>query len=123
MKRLRLLLLALLLAAGASQACAADFRACVSELKREATAKGVTAQTFDAALAGVEPDTTVIEAMDNQPEFKTPIWDYPAVLVDDLRMPGGRTKLAEWSAVLAEMEARFGTNRHPVAAVWGGESD
>jgi len=123
MKRLRLLLLALLLAAGASQACAADFRACVSELKREATAKGVTAQTFDAALAGVEPDTTVIEAMDNQPEFKTPIWDYLAVLVDDQRIADGRAKLAEWSAVLAEVEARFGVDRHTVVAVWGVESD
>ena len=123
MKRLRLHLLALLLAAGASQACAADFRACVSELKREATAKGVTAQTFDAALAGVEPDTTVIEAMDNQPEFKTPIWDYLAVLVDDQRIADGRAKLAEWSAVLAEVEAKFGVDRHTVVAVWGVESD
>jgi lytic murein transglycosylase len=123
MKRLRLLLPALLMAAGASQARAADFRACVSELKREATAKGVTAQTFDAALAGVEPDTTVIEAMDNQPEFKTPIWDYLAVLVDDQRIADGRAKLAEWSAVLAEVEAKFGVDRHTVVAVWGVESD
>lgn len=123
MKRLRLLLLALLLTAGASQACAADFRACVSELKREATAKGVTAQTFDAALAGVEPDTTVIEAMDNQPEFKTPIWDYMAVLVDEQRIADGRAKLAEWSAVLGEIEAKFGVDRHTVVAVWGVESD
>jgi lytic murein transglycosylase len=123
MKRLRPFLLALLLAAGAPQARAADFRACVSELKREATAKGVTAQTFEAALAGVEPDPTVIEAMDNQPEFKTPIWDYLAVLVDDQRIADGRAKLAEWSAVLAEVEAKFGVDRHTVVAVWGVESD
>ena len=123
MKRLCLLLLALLLATGASQACAADFRACVSELKREATAKGVTAQTFDAALAGVEPDTTVIEAMDNQPEFKTPIWDYLGFLVDDQRIIDGQAMMRKYDRVLRAAEQQFGVNRFVIAAVWGVESD
>ena len=38
----------------------------------------------------------ILDAMDNQPEFKTPIWDYLAVMVDDQRIADGRAKLAEW---------------------------
>lgn len=107
----------------AAPAASADFGACLGDLRREATGKGVTAQTFDAAMAGVEPDETVLEAMDNQPEFKTPVWDYLAVLVDEQRIADGRGKLAEWSAVLGEVERKFGVDRHTVVAVWGVESD
>jgi lytic murein transglycosylase len=115
--------IALLMLLPATAAAAADFNACVRELRRDAAAQGVTAQAFDAAMAGVEPDPTVVEAMENQPEFKTPIWDYLAVLVDEQRIADGRAKLAEWSAVLGEVEAKFGVDRHTVVAVWGVESD
>ena len=102
---------------------APDFNACVKELRGQAAAAGVSAQTFDKAIAGVEPDQSVIEAMDRQPEFVTPIWDYLAMLVDDQRIADGRAKLKEWASVLADAERKFGVDRHVVAAVWGVESD
>jgi lytic murein transglycosylase len=74
-------------------------------------------------MAGVTPDPKVIESMESQPEFKTPIWDYMAGLVDEQRIADGRAKLAEWSAVLAEAERKFGVDRHVIVAVWGVESD
>jgi lytic murein transglycosylase len=115
--------IALVIQMAATGAAGADFHACLKELRRDATAQGVTAQTFEAAMAGVEPDPTVIEAMENQPEFKTPVWDYLAVLVDEQRIADGRAKLAQWSGVLGEVEAKFGVDRHTVVAVWGVESD
>jgi lytic murein transglycosylase len=74
-------------------------------------------------MRGVEPDQSVLEAMDNQPEFKTPIWDYLAALVDDQRIADGQAKLAEWGTVLAQAERKFGVDRHTIIAVWGVESD
>lgn len=88
-----------------------------------ALGRSISAQTFDAATSGLEPDTSVLEAMDNQPEFKTPIWDYLAVLVDDERIADGRARLDEWSAVLDRAEARFGVDRYTIVAVWGVESN
>lgn len=102
---------------------AQDFGSCVRELRREATAQGVSIQTFDRAMTGVEPDRTVLDAMDNQPEFKLPIWDYMAVLVDEQRIADGRARLAEWEKVLAAAEQKFGVDRHVIVAVWGVESD
>lgn len=99
------------------------FDACVRELRREATSQGIDAKVFDGAMAGVEADATVIEAMDNQPEFKLPIWDYMAVLVDEQRISEGRSKLEERANVLGEIERKFGVDRHVVVAVWGIESD
>ncbi len=61
----------------------ADFRSCLAGLKGEAAAKGVSGATYDAATSGVQPDMKILELMDNQPEFKTPIWDYLGFLVDE----------------------------------------
>lgn len=119
----RFLMIALALLAGSVKAQAADFRACVQNLRAEASGQGINAQTFDTALQGVEPDPSVLEAMDTQPEFKTPIWDYLATLVDDQRVTDGRAKLDEWAKVLDSAEQKFGVDRHTVVAVWGVESD
>ena len=113
----------MLFAVSAAQAATADFNACLKELRGQATAAGVSAQTFDKAVAGVEPDQSVLDAMDRQPEFTTPIWDYLAMLVDDQRIADGRAKLGEWDAVLAQAERKFGVDRHVIVAVWGIESD
>lgn len=100
-----------------------EFKACLSQLRSEAAKSGVAAATADASLAGLEPDPTVLEAMDYQPEFRTPIWDYLAALVDEQRVADGRARLQEWASVLASAEEKFGVDRHTIAAVWGVESD
>ncbi len=118
--------LALLLSTATAAAAApetADFRACLPGLRAAAIAQGIRAQTFDSVTAALEPDQTVLEAAENQPEFKTPIWDYLAALVDDERIADGRARLAEQDAVLAKAEAQYGVDRHTIVAIWGVESD
>jgi lytic murein transglycosylase len=116
------LLLALLIASAAAPAHARDFAGCIGELRAQATAGGITAATFDAAMAGIEPDPAVIEAMDQQPEFMLSIWEYMARLVSDKRIADGQRMLAEWGGVLEDVERAFGVDRHVVLAVWGVES-
>lgn len=77
----------------------AAFAACLSGLRAEAAAKGVSRTTFDAHAAGLAPDMAVLGFLDAQPEFITPIWDYMAGLVDEERVADGRAMLAEWRAV------------------------
>ncbi|MBV9111530.1 MAG: lytic murein transglycosylase [Hyphomicrobiales bacterium] len=100
-----------------------DFGACLEGVRAEAAAKGVSAATFDSQLRGLSPDRTVLDLQQQQPEFKTPIWDYLAALVDDQRIADGRAMLAQWRSTLDAVEARFGVDRHVVVAVWGVESD
>lgn len=120
MRALTLALPLVLLAATGAQA---DFQSCLAGLRSEATGRGVSAATFDRAMAGVQPDMKVIEAMNNQPEFKTPIWDYLGTLVDDEKVAEGRAMLRQHASTLAAAEARFGVDRHTILAVWGVESD
>lgn len=106
-----------------SSAARADFDSCVAGIRSAALAQGVSAGVFDRAMAGVTPDPKVIEAMNNQPEFRTPIWDYLGALVDEERVQEGRQMLRTHASALAAAEARFGVDRHTIVAVWGIESN
>ncbi len=107
----------------ASAPALADFRSCVAGLRSHALASGISASTFDSAMAGVEPDMKVIELMNNQPEFKTPIWDYLGTLVDEEKVNEGRAMMRKYAAALDAAQERFGVDKFAVAAVWGVESD
>jgi lytic murein transglycosylase len=101
----------------------ADFGSCLASLRSQAAAKGVSGQAFDVATRGLTPDLTILELMNNQPEFKTPIWDYLAALVDEERVQDGRNAMRQAGQALAAAEARFGVDRHAIAGVWGVESN
>jgi len=107
----------------ASSAAAQDFDACVKELRGEATANGISAAVVDSAFANLQPDPTVVEASENQPEFETPVWEYLARLVDDKRIAEGRAMLEQWRRALASAQRRYGVDRHVIVAVWGVETD
>jgi lytic murein transglycosylase len=117
---------AALAAFGASLAHAdepTEFAACVAELRKEIGAKGIGAKTLDSAFESLEPDPSVIEKMEAQPEFETPVWEYLARLVDDRRIEGGKARLETWSPMLERAEREYGVDRYTIVAVWGVESD
>jgi lytic murein transglycosylase len=109
--------------AATAEPSAAAFGACLARLRSDAPAAGVAHQAFDRHVAGVTPDMGVIDALNFQPEFVAPVWDYLAGLVDDERVDDGREMLREWAEVLAAIEARYGVPREVLVAVWGVESN
>ncbi|MBW8366356.1 MAG: lytic murein transglycosylase, partial [Arenimonas sp.] len=117
------LLAPLLLAASLPVAADPAFTACLDGLKPQAAAAGIRADTFDRHTAGLVPDPTVLESLDFQPEFRTPIWDYLAGLVDQERVEDGRAMLAEHAALLERVQAQYGVDPETVVAVWGVESN
>ncbi len=108
---------------GSAHADEAAFASCLASLRADAQAKGVSGATYDTHTAALAPDMAVIDFLDAQPEFVTPIWDYLAALVDDERVADGRAMLAEWAPVLARVEAEYGVDAATVVAVWGVESN
>jgi lytic murein transglycosylase len=123
----RALLLCGALAAAAPGAALAQsqaaFDACVERLGREAVARGVPDATVRRHLTGLQREPAVLEALDVQPEFRTPLWDYLAGLVDDERIADGRAMLDRWGDVLRAVADRYGVDAPTVVAVWGVESD
>ena len=117
------ILLVLAAALAVATPARADFASCVASLRADAAAKGVSDKTIAAAFDKLQPDAKVLDFETNQPEFKTPIWDYMAGLVDDERVDDGKAAMAREAGALAKAEARFGVDKYVLAAIWGVESN
>ena len=118
------LVLAVMPATGLAQAQdQAAFDACLSGLRPAAAAAGINQATFDTYATTAVPDMTVLDLLDAQPEFTTPIWDYLAALVDQQRVDDGQAMLKTHAAILALVAQQYGVDAQTVVAVWGVESD
>ncbi|MBF7730913.1 lytic murein transglycosylase [Pseudomonas sp. N040] len=93
-----------------------------SQLRSEALAQGISAQTFDQAFAGITPDPSVLRADSSQPEFARPVWEYLAGATSPVRVRNGQAKLAQEQASLAAIHRQFGVDAAYLVAVWGMES-
>jgi lytic murein transglycosylase len=106
----------------AAEPAHADFAECVASLKAEAGRAGISARTLDAAFNGLQPDMKVLDLQKQQPEFKTPVWDYVDALVEDDRVADGKAAMAREARALARAEETYGVSRYMLAAIWGVES-
>ena len=80
-------------------------------------------QTLDVAFNGLTPDVKVLDFQKQQPEFKTPVWDYVDGLADDDRVVDGKAAMAREGRALARAEEKYGVSRYILAAIWGVESN
>ncbi len=119
----RLLILLLASLPGAATGADAAFERCLDLIRPKAVSAGVPAASFEHFTDNLTPDPSVLELLNAQPEFTTPIWDYLAALVDTRRIEQGQQMLQQHASTLAQVEARYGVDRHTVVAVWGVESD
>ncbi len=106
-----------------TQAGASSFSDCLAGLRGAAQAGGANSATFDQATRGLTPNPEILALAEVQPEFKTPIWDYLAGLVDEERVNDGRAVMTRWSKALALAQSRFGVDPATLTAVWGVESN
>jgi lytic murein transglycosylase len=108
---------------GVPRPAEADFSSCVASLRADGGRAGVSGETLDRAFGGLTPDMKVLDFQKQQPEFKTPIWDYMAGLVDDERVADGKAAMAREAGPLAHAEQTYGVPRTMLAAIWGVESN
>ncbi|MCF6214720.1 MAG: lytic murein transglycosylase [Emcibacter sp.] len=98
----------------------ADWRA---ELKVEAMDSGISADTFDRAFAGVEPDPKVIRLDRHQPEFTQTYATYISKRVSSTRIAKGREKISENTDILNAVSRKIGVQPRFIAGIWGMETN
>lgn len=102
---------------------AAEFRACLGQLRAAPAFRAISPATFAQATDALAPDPSVLVLLNRQPEFSMPVWDYLAVLVDAERVADGRAAYAKWGDTLARIEQQSGVAPNVVLGVWGVESN
>ncbi len=98
------------------------FDRCLATLRASHSARRISAATWEH-VRGVRPDSQVLAQLDAQPEFRLPIWDYTAVMVDQQRVDDGIERLTQHRDIFESISRRYAVDASVLAAVWGVESN
>ena len=99
-----------------------DFDQFVTELWKDAQAKGISRTTFAKAFADVTPDARVIATTRKQPEYNKPAGAYVNAIASATNMKEGLKKEAQWRPTFEAIEKRFRVERWVILAIWGMET-
>src|SRR5215213_11985369 len=80
------------------------FSAWLADLRAEARGKGIDRRTLDAALAGISPIPSVVEADRRQPERRMTFDEYRRRVVRIDRIERGRLMIVEHAGLLRQVE-------------------
>ena len=99
------------------------FQSWIDNFKPRATAQGISGPVYDRVMARVEYLPDVIRLDRKQSEFTKSTGDYLASAVSDTRVSTGRDKAGHQARTLSAIEAKYGVDKHIVAAIWGMETN
>jgi membrane-bound lytic murein transglycosylase B len=91
-------------------------------VRQEALAQGISPETLDAALDGLEPIARVIELDRRQIEGRITYKEYRERLLSEERIERGRELLKEHRELLERVAAEYGVQPRFIVALWGIET-
>ena len=103
-----------------SHANSADF---VRGLWPLAQSRGVSQSAFEAAFAGYQFSSRIMELTGKQPEFSQTVQQYVDRRVTAAQAQKGQAMRAEWAQTLAGAAQRWGVQPEIVLAIWGMETN
>lgn len=102
----------------------AGFRKWIAQFQQTAVKSGISPKTYERAFRGItEPDASVLDKANFQPEFRSQIWDYLDSRVNPYTVRIGQEMKAKHARTLTAIENHFGVDRHILLAIWSMESN
>ncbi len=95
----------------------------LASLWNDARARGISRETFNAALGNFTPDPSIIALTKKQSEFVRPIWSYLDNAISETRLSRGRAAAERYASELAAIERKYGVDRRIVLGIWGMETN
>jgi membrane-bound lytic murein transglycosylase B len=114
---------AVALGGGPAAAQTVDFATWLDGLRTEALTRGISAETLNVALDGVQPVPRILELDRKQPEFTLTLQQYLDRAVSQARIDQGRQRYAENRALLEEIGRKYGVQPRFIVALWGIETN
>lgn len=108
---------------GHGQESPADFKQWKSVLRREALARGITGQVFDAEFKNITIDDRVLRLDRSQPELHDTAETYMTARLNPLRIAKGRELMKSSAPLLKRVSTKFAIEPQFIVALWGVESD
>ncbi len=99
------------------------FRDWLEAFRKEARGQGISDETLDASIRGIEPVARVIELDLSQPEFTQTFWSYLGRRVTERSVERGRELLDQHRGLLDEIYREYGVPPRYIIAFWGMETN
>ena len=100
-----------------------SFESWLDGLRKEASSKGISDATLDAALTGIEVIPRVIELDRKQPEFTLTFSQYLQRVVPDTRKNRAQDRFETHRSLLTTIGKKYGVQPRFIVALWGIETD
>jgi len=100
-----------------------DFKAWITEFKKQAHQKGISQSTLDSAFKNVTLNKKVLESDKKQPEFTKTFFDYFNRAVSDTRVANGQKNYEAHKALLDQVTKKYGVPGRFIVAFWGLETN
>ena len=110
-------------ATASSGPTAASFDAFLADIRTEALARGIKADTLDRALAGLGTDPVVVSRDRNQPEIVQSLDAYVRERLTPRTIATAREMAARHRTLLDRVDVTYGVPRALMVAIWGLESN
>lgn len=98
------------------------FDAFLADMRKEASAQGVSAAAV-SALDGLTYDQKVISLDQSQHVFKQSFEQFSGRMINASRLKQGATKLKQYASALSRIEETYGVPGPVIVAIWGLETD
>lgn len=95
----------------------------LQQFKADAVASGLKADVVERALAGIEPDRTIIQRDRAQQSFAMDFLTFSAKKVVPYRLSKGRELLKTNAKLFRHLESEYGVPAEILVALWGLETD
>ena len=99
-----------------------NFENWVSDFKKEAKGKGISASMLDQVFVGVKPIKRIIELDRKQPEGTLTFAQYRKRVINDARIAQGRRLYTQHRELLERTAVKYGVPAQYIIALWGIET-
>lgn len=117
------LILSLFASTATAQTCGGPVGTFINDIKAEAVATGIPANTVDQFFAGAQIDQSVIRADRSQGVFQRDFISFSRALISQNRIDNGQANSQRYDSTFREIEQRFGISRGVLLAFWAFETD
>ena len=118
-----LLLFVFIIISSSAYAQKQSFDAWLQNMRADAARQGISQNTINAALGGIQPKQRIIELDRKQPEGTKTFARYKKAIVNETRVKKGRQLLRDYARVLQDVENQYGVPKQFIVALWGIETN
>ncbi|WP_419796914.1 MAG: lytic murein transglycosylase [Terasakiella sp.] len=100
-----------------------DYQSWLNDFRNTAARAGISKNTLDNTLNGLELNKRVLELDRRQPEFSLTFWKYLNGRISEKRIQRGRDLLKKHAALFKKVHDKYGVQPRFLVAFWGLETN